>query len=119
MEKRQLQHSEIEFHTNYAILRVFENEHISLDKARTIFSTLKEYFKNREFIFISHRVANYTLDLDVLDNFKMNTVRGISIVSSDPEARQRAAHEQDHFDKSFVFFEDLNDAIDWAKSFFK
>ncbi|MAZ72545.1 MAG: hypothetical protein CMC70_05295 [Flavobacteriaceae bacterium] len=119
MKKLQLPHGEMELHQNYAILRVFENEHICLNKAKDTFKELKSFFQANNFILIAHRTKNYSIDKEVFENATLKNLIGLGIVSNLPESRERAMQEQDHYNRNFAFFEELQEAIDWSRSFFR
>ncbi len=118
MKKLVLPHGEIELHQNYAILRVFENEHVCQQKAKETFKELKSFFKTENFILISHRTKNYTIDKEVFEKATLKNLIAFGVVSNQPKARERAIEEQNYFNRNFAFFEELQDAIDWSKTFF-
>ncbi len=119
MKKLVLPHGEMELHQNYAVLRVFENEHICLEKAKGTFEILKSFFRAKNFILIAHRTKNYSIDKEVFKNATLKNFIGFGVVSNLPEARNRAIEEQNYFDRNFAFFEELQEAIEWSKTFFK
>ncbi len=102
----------------YAILRVFKDEHLDREKNNWVRSQYKQQFGTREFVVIADRRFNHTVDLDIYKNGKMKNKKGLAIVSTMEEERERALVEQKLFPHSFAFFNNLEDAISWAKSFF-
>lgn len=110
---------ELFLHENYAILRVFKNQYLDLEKNDWIRKQYKEHFGNREFVVVADRRYHHTLDLDIYKNGKMKTKKGLAIVSSMEEERERALVEQQLFPHSFAFFNSLEDAKSWAKHFFQ
>lgn len=119
MEKKLVsEFCELYLYDSYAILRVFENQHLDLKKNEWVRSKYKEHFGNKEFVVVADRRFHHTLDLDIYKNGKMKTKKGLAIVSSMEEGRERALVEQKLFPHSFAFFNKLEDAISWAKHFF-
>ncbi|WP_432410950.1 hypothetical protein [Rasiella sp. SM2506] len=118
MKKLVLPHGEIELHQNYAILRIFKNEHVCLKKAKDTFKELKSFFNSENFVLIAHRTQNYTIDKEVFEKATLKNFIGFGIVSNHPKARERAMEEQNHFNRNFAFFEELQEAVDWSRTFF-
>jgi hypothetical protein len=110
--------SEIELHKHYAILRVFDGIKITVARAQETFAILKEHFKNKPFVLISHRLHTYEVDREVLRTIDAPNMLAWGIVSTKPDGRAQAALEQDHFSKNIAFFSNLDVAKDWTNTFF-
>src|SRR5690606_25934609 len=118
MEKKLLSDfCELYLYDTYSLLRVFENQHIDLKKNDWIRANYKEHFGNKPFVVIADRRYQHTIDLDIYKNGKMKNKKGMAIVSTLEEERERALVEQKLFPHSFAFFENLENALAWAKSF--
>lgn len=109
---------ELYLYDTYAILRVFENEHLDLKKNDWIRTQYKEHFGNKDFVVVADRRFHHTLDLDIYKNGKMKNKKGLAIVSTLEEEMERALVEQKLFPHSFAFFNSLEDARSWAEAFF-
>ena len=109
---------ELFLYDTYAILRVFENQHLDLEKNDWIRTKYREHFGNKEFVVIADRNFYHTVDLKIYKNGKMRTKKGMAIVSSLEEEKERALVEQKLFPHSFAFFKSLEDARSWAQCFF-
>ncbi|MGB3342310.1 MAG: hypothetical protein WBA61_00225 [Aequorivita sp.] len=109
---------ELCLYENYAILRVYENQHLDLVKNDWIREKYREHFGNKEFVVVADRRFHHTPDLNIYKDGKMKTKKGLAIVSSMKEERERALVEQKLFPHSFTFFNSLEDACSWAKHFF-
>jgi hypothetical protein len=118
MKKRTFPHGEMELYPNHAILRIFENEHLCSKKARSILKELELFFNKKYFVLISHRTNHYTVDKKAFDEVKSKYFKAFGVVSTLPNSRDRAIEEQRNFPKNFAFFEDLQDAIEWSKTFY-
>lgn len=110
---------ELYLYDTYAILRVFENEHLDLKKNDWIREKYSEHFGSKEFVVVADRRFHHTLDLNIYKDGKMKNKKGLAIVSSMEEERERALTEQKLFPHSFTFFNSLEDACSWAKHFFR
>lgn len=102
----------------YAILRIFENVYFDQQKAVIIRELCKEHFRNEPFILIHDRKFKHKMDLDLYKKRELKNIKGMAIVSIDGSERENALKEQPLFDESFAFFEKLEDAQNWANSFF-
>ncbi len=119
MEKKLLSDfCELYLYDTYSLLRVFENQHLNLEKNDWIRANYKAHFGSKPFVVISDRRYHHTIDLDIYKNGKMSTKKGMAIVSTLEEERERALVEQKLFPHSFAFFTDLETARAWAEAFF-
>ncbi|HBY69399.1 MAG TPA: hypothetical protein DEG69_17625 [Flavobacteriaceae bacterium] len=112
---------ELNLYAKYAILKVFENVFYDIDKATIVNQKFKEYFQNKPFVLITERNFKHEVDLNLYNDKSIfiNNLKGLAIVSENPEERERAINEQPLFENSFAFFEKLADAQNWAESFFR
>ncbi len=116
--KHELTYCQLEFHENYVILTMYENSKLNKKTNLEIIEALGDYYHHRDFIFITHRIHKHSIDLDVYKGKTLKNMKGFAIVSKNPEEHKRALIEQELWNKSFVYFEELQDATDWAESFF-
>jgi hypothetical protein len=118
MEKKLLSDfCELYLYDTYSILRVFENQHIDIEKNDWIRANYKAHFGKRPFVVIADRRYPHTLDLDIYKNGKMRNKKGMAIVSTQETEKERALVEQKLFPHSFAFFDNLENARAWAQSF--
>ena len=110
---------ELQLFDRYAILKAFENQWIDHSKTNTLIALFENHFRQNEFVLISDRSNVHQIDLNVYKQSKLPTLKGIAVVSAEPKERDRAMQEQSLFDKSFAFFERLDDAVHWANGFFR
>lgn len=119
MEKKHISDfCELYLYDHYALLRVFENQHLDLKKNDWIREKYKEHFGNKDFVVVADRRFHHTIDLNIYKDGKMKTKKGMAIVSSMEEERERALIEQKLFPHSFAFFNSLEDARSWAEHFY-
>lgn len=75
----------------------------------------KQYFKNKPYAYISHRLNSYSIDPIVyIDAASNSLIRAIAIVSKDPEKRRNLEVEKQFFDHPFESFDSLNEAKKWV-----
>jgi len=101
----------------YSLLRVFENQHLDLKKNDWIREQYKEHFGKKPFVVIADRRYFHTIDLDIYKNGKMKNKKGLAIVSTSEDEKERAFVEQKLFPHSFAFFDNMENALAWAMSF--
>jgi uncharacterized HAD superfamily protein len=102
----------------YAIIRIHENTHLERKKNTIIKEKLKAHFGQNHFVLINDRKFRHEIDLSLYKEAQVKNLKGIAIVSADLQEKERALAEQELFDSSFAFFENLDDARAWASSFF-
>ena len=110
---------ELNMYSKYAILKVFENVFYDTEKAAIVHQKFQDFFQNKPFVLITERNFKHEVDFNLYKSNTLQNIEGLAIVSANPEERERAVLEQPLFNKSFAFFEQLNDAQNWAGSFFR
>lgn len=116
METKSTKQYELQFFDNYVIAEAKEGVIITSEEIKKNLRVVFDYFDGKDFTIISHRKNNYTLEIDVYTTRLMKKVRALAIVSKDSLTREKAALEQLQFDNSFAFFDNLEDAREWAKT---
>ncbi len=106
------------FKATHAILTMHEGSAITMKTAAEITVLLEEYYHGKRFIFITHRKFPHDIDLNVYKGRILKNMIGFAIVSDNPEEMKRALQEQSLWNEAFTFFEELNEAENWASSFF-
>lgn len=109
---------ELDLYDTYAILCVFEGQHLDLEKNNWIRAKYDEHFGGKEFVVVANRRFHHTIDLNIYKDGKMKNKKGMAIVSTIAEERERALVEQKLFPHSFAFFNSLESAKSWAQHFF-
>jgi len=114
----ELKYCRLDFFEHYVILMMHEGSRLTKVVNEEILEQLEGHYGQQGFILISNRVHAYEIDLDIYKGKVLKNMKGFAVVSKNPEEVKRANIEQSLWRKSFVFFEDINEATDWAKSFF-
>lgn len=89
-----------------------------MDVASEITLILDNYYDGNNFIFITHRKHPHEIDLNVYKGKILKNMIGFAIVSDIPEEMERAMVEQPLWNEAFTFFKELDEAENWARSFF-
>lgn len=116
METKFSEHYEFKFYDNYVIAEAKEGVVISNEEIKKTLQIIFNYYNGKNFTIISHRKNNYTVEIDVYATRLMKKVKAIAIVSANSQEREKAILEQLQFDNSFAFFDNLEDAAEWAQS---
>ena len=103
---------------HYAVLVMKPGSKISTGVAKEITKHLDQYYNGKKFIFITHRKHPHDIDLNVYKGRILKNMIGFAIVSNNPEELKRALQEQPLWNEAFTFFQELDDAKDWALTFF-
>ncbi|MFN4763601.1 hypothetical protein ACKGJN_10790 [Gillisia sp. Q332] len=111
-------HYLFQFFDNYVIVEAKEDVEVDNKIVERNLKIIFNHFDGKDFILISHRKNRYTVKSGAYNSRLMKKVRALAIVSEDGLMREKAIVEQTHFDQSFAFFDNLEDAIGWAESFF-
>ncbi|MEW7277136.1 hypothetical protein ABW636_00905 [Aquimarina sp. 2201CG1-2-11] len=109
---------ELELFEHYVVVTIQENVNFTLEKATVIRDKLRKYYKSKHFILISNRKFNHTVSYDIYKHGALSNMKGIAIVSTNCEERNKALKEQPLYGKSFTFFDSVEDAKSWAETFF-
>ncbi|GAA0722788.1 hypothetical protein GCM10009430_25530 [Aquimarina litoralis] len=108
----------IELYEKFAIITVNKGITFTLEKANIIRKELRSFYKDKKFVLISNRLNNHEVSIDVYKQGQLSNMKGLAIVSKEKTDRDKALEEQKLFDKSFVFFDCLEEAKSWAISYF-
>lgn len=116
METKYSEDYKLQFYENYVIAEAKEGVVISNEEINKNLRIIFDYYNGKNFTIISHRKNNYTLKIDVYATRLMKKVKALAIVSSNLQEREKAILEQMQFDNSFAFFDNLEDAAEWAQN---
>ena len=107
----------IDIYSNYVISRINEGFHLTPDKNRILEDIANDYFKDKPFVYITHRINSYSVDPSIyLQTSKVKNLAGMAVVAEAPLSKGNAEVEKLFLKKPFEIFTDLNDAIEWVKS---
>ncbi len=118
IKETQLPYCTLTFKESHAILVMHKGSAITMETAGEITSYLEDYYAGRRFVFITHRKFPHDIDLNVYKGRILKNMIGFAIVSENPEEIRRAMQEQPLWNEAFTFFKELEEAENWAGSFF-
>ncbi|MCW9038439.1 hypothetical protein [Altibacter sp.] len=108
---------DLTFSDTYAIIKVKKGVHLDLKITNELRRKLRNHYKNRPIVLIADRENDHGIDFNIYKQNRLKNTQALAIVSRNQAERERAMQEQEIFDKSFAFFERLEDAENWAISF--
>ena len=104
----------LKFFDNYVICEVFEGETLSTKESEIQTEIIIDYYKDKPFGYISHRIHSYAVNPSVyLKSCNTNGFLGFAIVSNNRLALQNAEIEKQFCNKKLKTYTKLEDAIDW------
>ena len=106
----------LSFYDKYVIVEANEGSVINNKIVTEGLKLIFDHYKSNDFALISHRKNQYTINVDVYTVKLMKKLRALAIVSDDSTVKEKAILEQLAFKQTFAFFENLEDARDWAES---
>ncbi|MDH7446611.1 hypothetical protein [Aquimarina sp. 2201CG14-23] len=108
----------VELYEKFVIVTINEDVTLTLDRANIIRKKLRSHYGEKSFLMISYRKHNHQVSSEVYRQGQLTNMKGLAIVSKEKTDRDKAIMEQKLFDKSFAFFENLEEAKSWAESYF-
>lgn len=116
-DKVTLDFCEVHFYESYMIVTVDTGTNMTVYHNDILKDLADNYFRNNPFVYITHRVNSYSVDPSVYkETSKINNLVGFCVVSKNFMAKSTAQIEKLFLNKPFEIFDDLSEAIEWAKS---
>ena len=110
-------HYKMDFYGTYVIIERLGEIVVDSKIAKETLTIIIDHFKGKEFVIISNRKQNYSLNAESYSPSLFKKVKGIAIVSDIPDVKAQAILEQMNFKNSFAFFDKMENAQNWAESF--
>nr|WP_321228218.1 hypothetical protein [uncultured Psychroserpens sp.] len=109
---------EIHLYEHYMIVTVNAGVNMTMYHNTTLKQVADAHFRNKPFVYITHRVNSYSVDPAVYkETSKINNLVGFCVVSKNYMAKTTAQIEKLFLNnKPFEIFNDLAQAIEWANS---
>ena len=112
--------SEMQIFDNYLIVTINEGFTVSPSNNKTLMHIANTYYSNKDFVYISYRKHSYSVDPAVYyETSKIKNLIGFAVVSSNFKTKSNAEIEKLFLNKPFETFNNLEDAVVWAKSLLK
>ncbi|MBW1296779.1 STAS/SEC14 domain-containing protein [Aquimarina litoralis] len=103
-------------------IKVIINEGITVtpEDNNTLLEMVNNHFKNKPFVYISHRIHSYSINPIVyFETAKIKTLVGLAVVSNDPIQKSQTQIEKTFFNKEFKHFNDMDAALAWKAELLK
>lgn len=118
MIQKNTEYYKMEFYDSYVIIESIGSFVVDSEIAKKTVKTITDHFKGKEFVIISNRKSDYSVSAETYSDRIFKKIKGIAIVSSIPQVKMKAVVEQENFKQSFAFFDNLDNAKNWAENFF-
>ena len=107
----------IEVYDDFVISCINKEHHLTPDQNKILEDIANDYFKDRSFVYITHRKHSYSVDPAIyLQTSKIKNLAGFAVVAEVLVSKGNAEIEKLFLDKPFEIFESLEDAKIWAKN---
>lgn len=108
----------IEVYPDYVISYIKKDFHLTPDKNKVLEDIASDYFKNRPFVYISHRKNSYSVDPSIyMQTSKIKNLVGFAVVAEVPLSKGNAELEKLFFNhKPFEIFETIEEAKSWVNT---
>lgn len=115
IEKLTFDFGELNIHNNYVIAVMKEGVTIQPSYNDVLVDISKNYYLNKPFIYITHRVNSYSVDPKIYyQTEKIENLIGFAVVSNNYKAKLNAQLEKMFFKKPFEIFSNIDEAYEWA-----
>ena len=108
--------ADIHIYGSYMIVIMNEGVHITPEHNQVLINITDTYYKNKKFVYITHRINSYSVDPKVyIETSKIENLAGFCVVSKNHKALANAEIEKLFLNKPVEVFTTLDDAKLWAK----
>lgn len=102
---------------HHMVVEINEGVHLTPEHNQILLNVSDTYYRNKPFVYLTHRINSYSVDPAIyVETSKIENLVGFAVISSDFKKKSNAQIEKLFFNKTFKIFDQLNEAIDWAKS---
>ena len=106
----------VTIHDHYLITVMNEGVTVSVEANAILKDIATSYFKDKPFVYITHRKNSYAVDTNIYrETKKIPNLIGFAVVSIKGMALTNASLEKLFFEKPFEIFEEINEAIKWSQ----
>ena len=109
-----------EIYDNYMRVVINEGITVSPEDNNTLLEMVENHFKNKPFVYISHRIHSYAINPTVyFETAKIKTLVGLAVVSDSPLQINQTQIEKTFFNKELKHFHDMESALVWKEELLK
>ncbi|GGG49599.1 hypothetical protein [Bizionia arctica] len=107
----------VSFHENYMVSVMNEGITVNIGLNNVLEDLAKSYFKNKNFVYITHRINSYSVDPNIyFKTSQISNLVGFAVVTGNKLHLDNIELEKMFFTKPFKTFKSLTKAIDWANN---
>ena len=111
-----LEFCNVKIYDNYMVVVMNEGVHITPKHNIILVEIVETYYKNKPFVYITHRKNAYSVDPAVyFETSKIKNLVGFAIVAEIAVSKGNALIEKLFSEQPFEIFYDMNDAKKWAE----
>ncbi len=104
----------VEIHKDYILTVMAEGITVAPRHNNLLVMAADQYYKNKPFVYISHRVNSYSIDPSIhIEMSKIPNLVGFAVISKDPKQQMQIELEQSLFKKELRLFSSTTAAIQW------
>lgn len=105
----------VSIHNNYLIAIMNEGVTISPELNDVLERIAKDYFSNKKFVYITHRLNSYAVDPNIyFRTSKIQNLAGFAVVSGKKIVIDNTDLESVFLSKPFKTFNNIEEAIEWV-----
>ena len=105
----------VSIHDNYLIAIMNEGVTISPELNDVLERIAKDYFSNKKFVYITHRLNSYAVDPNIyFRTSKIQNLAGFAVVSGKKIVIDNTDLESVFLSKPFKTFNNIEEAIEWV-----
>lgn len=109
-----------EIYDDYMRVVINEGITVSPEDNNTLLEMVENHFKNKPFVYISHRVHSYSINPTVyFETAKIKTLVGLAVVSDSPLQINQPQIEKTFFNKELKHFKGMKSALLWKEELLK
>ncbi|MGF1557142.1 hypothetical protein [Paucihalobacter sp.] len=107
----------ITFYDGYMLVVMNEGVSVTAKLQDVLVEKALDYYHKKPFVYLTHRINSYSVDPSIyFETSKLETLAGFGVIAKDYKAKINAEIEKLFLKKPFRIFEELDEAISWAKS---
>lgn len=107
----------VTFNQNYMLVVMNEGVTVTEKLHDILVEKALSHYNSKPFVYLTHRINSYAVDTSIYSKTsKLQNLYGFGVISKNYLAKSNAEIEKLFLKKPFKIFDNLDDAIDWAKT---
>ncbi len=105
---------------NYLVSQIKDGVSVGLEHVEDLKKMIDKHYRDEKLVYISNRIGSYSVDPLVYPEVgRIENLMGVAIVTDSPINTKNAQFEKIFYNKEFVIFKTLSEAIVWATATIK